>query len=143
MVEDYWTATDVKDFILCQRIPWWKNVALVREPDNQSLESGREFVIKFVSKEQRRTYFGEKVYTRKKRTEVPVISHKLRIVGIADAVIPADDGWIIMERKAQGVKGTNVPLRHMVQAGIYAQAWEEMTGDNVTQLIYLEVIMAR
>ena len=132
------TATDIKDFVLCPRIVWWRLVEGVSEPQTEMMEEGKLEHEEIQRKENHRRYFGKTLTSQRKLTEVYVFDSTIGFHGVIDSVLPSiEDGDVICEQKFHANTSKRLAAKDLTQVSLYALLWEAMYPERFVESLWI------
>jgi CRISPR-associated exonuclease Cas4 len=95
-----WRIIDLKDYMYCHRLPYWKLVRDCQEPDTILMQQGAEKHDQWQSKERHRNYVGRSPLAQAKTTSIAITDSEWGFIGVIDAIIPEGENAVtVVEQK--------------------------------------------
>lgn len=129
-------VTLIKEFHVCPRIVYFREVMDAPERTTESMDEGREKHEKIsVLENRRKTLLAERKQGVIGRWEdIHAYSEKLGIFGVIDCVIQTETGFHLIEHKSGTVPKKPRP-NHIYQAAAYAMLAEETLGIVIRDIV--------
>jgi len=129
-------VTLVKEYHVCPRIVYFREVVHAPERTTESMHQGREIHEKISNLENRRTtLLAERKQKVKRRWDsIKAYSFNIGVYGVIDCVIETETGFHLVEHKSGTVPKKPRP-NHVYQAAAYAMLAEEILGIIIRDII--------